>query len=341
MTFARWRNRPTTHFSERIPDVEWCMTVYVWYKTCVLLILWNQNSLFGWHCLWSTEIYTSLLLLNCGRDAGSDEPRLLLVSTHWLVDLFAGWKKSETAVCMPPWQGHFCFLPQRSGHNVALRYCNVPCAVSMVGQMTEQNHQSMLKKRSSQNKSEVHFSAIHSSSCIYLCLISAGTDRNSFDIESMDWVLVISGLTLWRKCIYSLTHLLHGVESLRSYQVFSESKNSPHFMEPEGSLPPSQVPPPIYAWVSQEVSFPQVSPPKPCMRFSFPPYALYNLPISFFSILSPEQYWERSWRKCIYVLKNISLHNCRIQSMCFQPLALQVVACCHVCIYTYSVQTTQ
>ena len=88
------------------------------------------------------------------------------------------------------------------------------------------------------------------------------------------------------------------------------------FMEPEGALPQSQVPatcpypqpprfspyphipipedisqycPPIYAWVSQVVSFPQVSPQKPCIRFSSPPYALHTPPISFFSILSCEQ----------------------------------------------------
>ena len=92
-------------------------------------------------------------------------------------------------------------------------------------------------------------------------------------------------------------------------------------MEPKSSLPPSQVPvtcpypepsrsspyphmplpqdptyyyPPIYAWVSQMVSFPQVSPLKPCIRHSSPPYALRAPPISFFSILSPEQYWVRS-----------------------------------------------
>jgi hypothetical protein len=40
--------------------------------------------------------------------------------------------------------------------------------------------------------------------------------------------------------------------------------------------------------------FPQVSPPKPCTRLSSPPYALHAPPISFFSILSPEQYWVRS-----------------------------------------------
>ena len=85
-------------------------------------------------------------------------------------------------------------------------------------------------------------------------------------------------------------------------------------MEPEGSLPHSQVPaicpypepdqsspcfhiplskdyPPIYAWVSQVVSFPQVSSPETCIRLSFPPYVLHTPPISFFSIRSPEQQW--------------------------------------------------
>ena len=42
------------------------------------------------------------------------------------------------------------------------------------------------------------------------------------------------------------------------------------------------------------VSFPKVSPPKPCIRLSSPPYELHAPPISFFSILSPEQYWVRS-----------------------------------------------
>jgi hypothetical protein len=32
---------------------------------------------------------------------------------------------------------------------------------------------------------------------------------------------------------------------------------------------------PIYACVSQVVAFPQVSPPKSCMKLSFPPYVLH------------------------------------------------------------------
>ena len=50
---------------------------------------------------------------------------------------------------------------------------------------------------------------------------------------------------------------------------------------------------PIYAWVFQVVSFPQVSPPKPYIRLSSPPYLVHAPPIPFFSIWSPEQYWVR------------------------------------------------
>jgi hypothetical protein len=37
--------------------------------------------------------------------------------------------------------------------------------------------------------------------------------------------------------------------------------------------------PPINAWVFKVVSFLQISPPKPCMHVSFPPYVLYTPPI--------------------------------------------------------------
>jgi len=38
---------------------------------------------------------------------------------------------------------------------------------------------------------------------------------------------------------YLLSYLLHAGESLRSWPVLSWSRNFPHFMEPEGSLPHS------------------------------------------------------------------------------------------------------
>ena len=64
---------------------------------------------------------------------------------------------------------------------------------------------------------------------------------------------------------------------------------------------------PIYDLVFQVFSFPQVSPPKPCIRLSSPPYALHAPLISLLSILSPEQYWVRSTDIYIYILtsKNI------------------------------------
>ena len=42
------------------------------------------------------------------------------------------------------------------------------------------------------------------------------------------------------------------------------------------------------------VSFPPVSPPRPYAPSSPHPYAPHAQPISFFSILSPAQYWVRS-----------------------------------------------
>jgi hypothetical protein len=50
--------------------------------------------------------------------------------------------------------------------------------------------------------------------------------------------------------------------------------------------------PGVYHVVSLSLS--QVSLPKPRIRLSLHPYALHAPPISFFSILSPEQYWVNS-----------------------------------------------
>ena len=63
-----------------------------------------------------------------------------------------------------------------------------------------------------------------------------------------------------------------------------------------------------HAWVFQEVSFPQVSPPKPWIRLYYPPYALHAQPISFFSFLSPEQYWVSSAAYSM-LLHNKSYHQ--------------------------------
>jgi len=46
--------------------------------------------------------------------------------------------------------------------------------------------------------------------------------------------------------------------------------------------------PPIDAWAFPLVSFPQVSPPKPCVHYYSPPYVLHAPPISLFSIWSRE-----------------------------------------------------
>ena len=61
----------------------------------------------------------------------------------------------------------------------------------------------------------------------------------------LDTYLLSYSLTHWltHSLTHSLTYLLHGAQSfLRSKPVISRSRNSPHFMEPEGSLPHSQVP---------------------------------------------------------------------------------------------------
>ena len=84
----------------------------------------------------------------------------------------------------------------------------------------------------------------------------------------------------------SLPHLQ--VTSICPYPQPARSSPYPHISFLEN---PSKYYPPIYFWFSQMVPYPQVSPPKPCISRSSPPYALHIPPISFFSILLPEQYW--------------------------------------------------
>jgi hypothetical protein len=49
--------------------------------------------------------------------------------------------------------------------------------------------------------------------------------------------------------------------------------------------------PPIYAWVFQVVSFPQVSPPKSCMHLSPPPYVLHARPFHYSWFDYPNIWW--------------------------------------------------
>ena len=129
-------------------------------------------------------------------------------------------------------------------------------------------------------------------------------------------------LTPWRRV---LLVKLTGVQLVKKF---------PHFREPEGSLPHSQVPAtcpypeparsgpyphtlltedpswyyrPIYAWVSKVGSFSQVSPPKPYIRLSSPSYALHAPPNSFFSIITPtvlgEQY--RTFSSSLWQLQRL------------------------------------
>jgi len=65
----------------------------------------------------------------------------------------------------------------------------------------------------------------------------------------------------------------------------------------------------IYAWVSQVVSYPQVSPPIRCIRLFSAPFVLHAPPIPFFSILSPEQYWVSRPCKDKHINSNFSDSN--------------------------------
>ena len=72
----------------------------------------------------------------------------------------------------------------------------------------------------------------------------------------------------------------------RFITAFTSARHlSPSWASSIQSIPPHpyQYYPPIYVWVYQVVSFPQVSPPKPSIRLSCPPYVLNAPPISLFS----------------------------------------------------------
>ena len=74
---------------------------------------------------------------------------------------------------------------------------------------------------------------------------------------------------------------------------------------------------PIYACVSQVVSFPQVSTPKPCTHLSSPPYALHA-PTILFSILSTAHYLVR-------ITDHVHREVIQVQTLCKVSLSSQNV----------------
>jgi hypothetical protein len=80
--------------------------------------------------LLSTENYKAQLLLNCDRQAGSDGPKVLTVSTDWLIDLLMGrWEIKPS--CMKFWGPRpFPFgCGFSSPENVPLTYSGISSSV--------------------------------------------------------------------------------------------------------------------------------------------------------------------------------------------------------------------
>ena len=117
---------------------------------------------------------------------------------------------------------------------------------------------------------------------------------------------------------YFLTYSMQQGHSWEANWFLSQSRNFPHFREPKGSLRHSQVPAtcpyPEPAWYSPFPTswksililpfhlhlglpsglFTSGFSTTPYICLSCPPYVLQAPPVSFFLILSPEQYWMPS-----------------------------------------------
>ena len=92
-------------------------------------------------------------------------------------------------------------------------------------------------------------------------------------------------LTPWSRVLENLT----GCQLVKKFRVFTSAHHlSLSWARSNHSIPaiplpedPSWYYSPIYAWVFQVDSFPQISPPEPCIHLSSHPCMLHASPISF------------------------------------------------------------
>ena len=103
---------------------------------------------------------------------------------------------------------------------------------------------------------------IRSVGCHFSCESFVKYSRHLIPHQVVDCIMWVN-ITCLYILTYLLTCLLHGAESfLRSQLVCSQSRNSPHFMEPEGSLPHSQASATCpYPWPTQSSSHTHIPPP--------------------------------------------------------------------------------
>jgi hypothetical protein len=115
-------------------------------------------------------------------------------------------------------------------------------------------------------------------------------------------------LTPWSRV---LLEKLNGFQPLKKFSAFwNPEGSSPHSQVPVNCPYPEPAPPSPYPHIHflkiyLNITLPSksgspkwppsfISPPKPCICLSSPPYVLHAPIIPLFSILSPEKYWVRS-----------------------------------------------